>query len=341
MARILLTGGAGFIGSHTAVALQGRGHDVVLLDNFSNASRSVPARLKEITGVDYPVHDVDIRDMDAMQRVFATEPYDAVIHFAALKAVGESEENPLHYFDVNVAGTLKLLTAMRHAGVGRIVFSSSATVYGAPEHCPIAESAPLHATNIYGRTKLIMEDMISDLVRTGMLSSAFLLRYFNPVGAHPSGLIGEDPRGVPANLMPYLCQVAARQRDRLTIFGDDYPTPDGTGVRDYLHVMDLAEAHCAAVEKALGTEGTHAVNLGTGTGYSVLELVHAFENATGINIPYQIGPRRPGDAPACYANPALARTMFGWSAKRTLLDMCRDSWHWQSMSVKIPSPINC
>ncbi len=334
MARILLTGGAGFIGSHTAVALLGRGHDVVLADNFSNASRSVPARLKDITGVDCPVHEVDIRNTQAMQAVLAGGAFDAVIHFAALKAVGESEANPLLYFDVNVAGTLSLLTAMRHAGIGRIVFSSSATVYGAPEHCPIAEAAPLHATNIYGRTKLIMEDMIGDLVRTGMLSTAFLLRYFNPVGAHPSGLIGEDPRGVPANLMPYLCQVAAGQRDCLTVFGDDYPTPDGTGVRDYLHVMDLAEAHCAAVEVALGTYGTHAVNLGTGTGYSVLDLLHTFERATGLAIPYRIGPRRPGDAPSCYADPTLAKAMLGWTAKRTLHDMCQDSWHWQSLSAK-------
>ncbi|MFW7269135.1 UDP-glucose 4-epimerase GalE [Gluconacetobacter sp. Hr-1-5] len=335
MARILLTGGAGFIGSHTAVALLARGHEVALLDNFSNASRSVPPRLKEITRVDCPVHEVDIRDTEAVRQIFAAAAFEAVIHFAALKAVGESEANPLLYFDVNVAGTLSLLTAMRHAGIGRIVFSSSATVYGAPEHCPIAEIAPLHATNIYGRTKLIMEDMIGDLVRTGILSTAFLLRYFNPVGAHPSGLIGEAPCGVPTNLMPYLCQVAARQRDCLTIFGNDYPTPDGTGIRDYLHVMDLAEAHCAAVEVALGTHGTHAVNLGTGTGHSVMELLHAFENTTGIEIPYKIGARRPGDAPSCYADPALAKTMLGWTAKRTLVDMCRDSWRWQFLSAKV------
>ncbi len=330
MSRIMLTGGAGFIGSHTAVVLLERGHDVVLLDDFSNAARDVPDRLHRITGVTVPVIEADIRDPEAMRAAFAAFPIDAVVHFAAKKAVGESESDPLLYFDVNILGTIRLLAAMRDAGVGRLVFSSSATVYGEPDICPISESAPLRVTNVYGRTKMVMEGMIEDLSRTGVLAASAILRYFNPVGAHPSGLIGEDPRGVPANLMPYLCQVAAGQRPHLTVFGDDYPTHDGTGVRDFIHVMDLAEAHAAAVDRILAQDGGFTVNLGTGTGYSVLDLVHAFKAATGIDVPYQVGPRRPGDVAACYADPGLAASLLGWRASRGVQDMCRDAWHWQS-----------
>ena len=330
MARIMLTGGAGFIGSHTAVVLLERGYDVVLLDDFSNAARDVPDRLRRITGVAVPVIEADIRDPDAMRSAFAAFPVDAVVHFAAKKAVGESEAGPLLYFDVNILGTIRLLAAMRDAGVSRLVFSSSATVYGEPDICPISETAPLRVTNVYGRTKMVMEGMIEDLSRTGVLAASAILRYFNPVGAHPSGLIGEDPRGVPANLMPYLCQVAAGQRSHLTVFGDDYPTHDGTGVRDFIHVMDLAEAHAAAVHRILAHDSGFVVNLGTGTGYSVLDLVHAFKAATGIDVSYEVGPRRPGDVAACYADPGLAASLLGWRASRGVQDMCRDAWRWQS-----------
>lgn len=330
MSRIMLTGGAGFIGSHTAVVLLERGYDVVLLDDFSNAARDVPERLRQITGVAVPVIEADIRDATAMRAAFAAFPIDAVIHFAARKAVAESEADPLLYFDVNIVGTVRLLSAMRDAGVGRLVFSSSATVYGEPDVCPITEGAPLRVNNVYGRTKMVMEGMITDLARTGVLPASAILRYFNPVGAHPSGLIGEDPRGVPANLMPYLCQVAAGQRPHLTIFGNDYATHDGTGVRDFIHVMDLAEAHVAAVERVLAHDESFVVNLGTGVGYSVLDLIHAFKAATGIDVPYEIGPRRSGDVAACYADPALAASLLGWRATRTVQDMCRDAWRWQS-----------
>ncbi|ABQ29253.1 MULTISPECIES: UDP-glucose 4-epimerase GalE [Acidiphilium] len=330
MARIMLTGGAGFIGSHTAVVLLERGYDIVLLDDFSNAARDVPDRLRQITGIAMPVIEADIRDPEAMRAAFAAFPVDAVVHFAAKKAVGESEADPLLYFDVNILGTIRLLAAMRDAGVGRLVFSSSATVYGEPDTCPISETASLRVTNVYGRTKMVMEGMIEDLSRTGVLAASAILRYFNPVGAHPSGLIGENPRGVPANLMPYLCQVAAGQRPYLTVFGNDYPTHDGTGVRDFIHVMDLAEAHAAAVDRILAQDGGFTVNLGTGTGYSVLDLVHAFKAATGIDVPYQVGPRRPGDVAACYADPGLAASLLGWRASRGVQDMCRDAWRWQS-----------
>ncbi|WP_288037518.1 UDP-glucose 4-epimerase GalE [Acidiphilium sp.] len=330
MARIMLTGGAGFIGSHTAVVLLERGYDIVLLDDFSNAARDVPDRLRQITGIAMPVIEADIRDPEAMRAAFAAFPVDAVVHFAAKKAVGESEADPLLYFDVNILGTIRLLAAMRDAGVGRLVFSSSATVYGEPDTCPISETASLRVTNVYGRTKMVMEGMIEDLSRTGVLAASAILRYFNPVGAHPSGLIGENPRGVPANLMPYLCQVAAGQRPYLTVFGNDYPTHDGTGVRDFIHVMDLAEAHAAAVDRILAQDGGFTVNLGTGTGYSVLDLVHAFKAATGIDVPYQVGPRRPGDVAACYADPGLAASLLGWRASLGVQDMCRDAWRWQS-----------
>lgn len=330
MARVLLTGGAGFIGSHTAVVLIERGHEVVLLDDFSNAARDVPERLRRITGSVPAVIETDIRDAPAMRRAMAAVTPDAVVHFAAKKAVGESEADPLLYFDANITGTIRLLEAMRDANVRRIVFSSSATVYGEPDACPIREDAPLRVTNVYGRTKLVMEDMIKDLARTGVLGAAAILRYFNPAGAHPSGLIGEAPSGVPANLMPYLCEVAEGKRPHLEIFGDDYPTPDGSGVRDFIHIMDLAEAHAAAVDRILAQDDAFTVNLGTGAGYSVLEMVAAFKRATGIAIPCRIAPRRAGDVAACYADPGLAERLLGWRATRGIEAMCRDAWRWQS-----------
>ncbi|MDD2877362.1 MAG: UDP-glucose 4-epimerase GalE [Acidiphilium sp.] len=330
MARILLTGGAGFIGSHTAAVLLERGYDVVLLDDFSNAARDVPERLRRVTGVSLPLIEADIRDEAAMAAALAAFPVDAVIHFAAKKAVGESEADPLSYYDSNIVGTVRLLTAMHRAGVDRIVFSSSATVYGEPDVCPITEAAALRVTNVYGRTKLVMEGMITDLVRTGTLKAAAILRYFNPVGAHPSGLIGEDPRGVPANLMPYLCQVAEGRHPHLNVFGDDYPTHDGSGVRDFIHIMDLAEAHEAALRRVLARDGDFTVNLGTGTGYSVLDMVKAFASATGVKVPYEIVPRRPGDVAACYADPTMAANLLGWHATRGIETMCRDAWRWQS-----------
>ncbi|HET9148052.1 MAG TPA: UDP-glucose 4-epimerase GalE [Acetobacteraceae bacterium] len=338
MARILLTGGAGFIASHTATVLLERGHDVVLLDDFSNAARDVPARLRRITGVTLPVTEADIRDETAMAAALAAFPVDAVVHFAAKKAVGESESDPLLYYDANIVGTIRLLAAMARAGIGRIVFSSSATVYGEPDSCPITEDAPLRVTNVYGRTKLVMEGMITDLERTGVMRAAGILRYFNPVGAHPSGVIGEDPSGVPANLMPYLCQVAEGRRPHLNVFGDDYETRDGTGVRDFIHIMDLAEAHAAAVERLLEHDGSFTVNLGTGTGYSVLEMISAFKAATGIEIPYRVAPRRPGDVAECYADPSLAAELLGWRAKRGIEEMCRDAWRWQSKAALTNAP---
>jgi UDP-glucose 4-epimerase len=330
MARILLTGGAGYIASHTAVVLAERGHEVVLLDNFANAERDVPERLRRLTGREFPVIEADIRDVPAVQAALAAHPVDAVIHFAALKAVGESEADPLLYYDMNIIGTIRLLQAMQAMGVARIVFSSSATVYGQPDASPILEDAPTRVQNIYGRTKLVMEDLISDLARTGKLKAAANLRYFNPVGAHPSGMIGETPRGVPNNLMPYVTQVATGERPHLNVWGNDYDTPDGTGVRDYIHVMDLAEAHALAVEYICAHDEALTVNLGTGIGISVLDLVRAFERATGRDIPLNIAPRRPGDVASYYANPEMAARVFGWRAKLNVEDMCRDSWRWQA-----------
>jgi UDP-glucose 4-epimerase len=335
MARVLLTGGAGYIASHTAVALTERGHDVLLLDNFSNSERDVPDRLRRLTGRTFTVIEADIRDVPAVSAALAAFPVDAVIHFAALKAVGESEADPLLYYDMNIAGTIRLLQAMQANGIRRIVFSSSATVYGQPDSSPILEDAPLRVQNIYGRTKLVMEDLIRDLARTGKLSGAANLRYFNPVGAHPSAMIGETPSGVPNNLMPYLCQVATGERPFLNVFGNDYDTPDGTGVRDYIHVMDLAEAHAAALEHIMDNDVSLTVNLGTGIGISVLDLVHAFERATGRNIPVNIAPRRAGDVASYYANPALAAKIFSWKATRDVNDMCRDAWRWQAKRAGI------
>lgn len=330
MARVLLTGGAGYIASHTAVVLAARGHDVFLLDNFANAERDVPERLHRLTGTDFPVIEADIRDVPTVTAALATNQIEAVIHFAALKAVGESEADPLLYYDMNIVGTIRLFQAMQAANVRRIVFSSSATVYGQPDSSPILEDAPTRVQNIYGRTKLVMEDLITDLARTGKFLAAANLRYFNPVGAHPSGMIGETPRGVPNNLMPYVTQVATGERPHLNVFGNDYDTPDGTGVRDYIHVMDLAEAHALALEYICAHDEALTVNLGTGIGISVLDLVQAFERTTGRAIPLNISPRRAGDVASYYANPAMAAAKFGWAAKRDVDDMCRDSWRWQA-----------
>jgi UDP-glucose 4-epimerase len=335
MARILLTGGAGYIASHTAVALIERGHDIVLLDNFANAERDVPARVEKLTGKAILVVEADIRDVPAVIAAFKNFQTDAVIHFAALKAVGDSETDPILYYDMNIAGTIRLFQAMQEAAVGRLVFSSSATVYGQPDSSPILEDAPTRVNNIYGRTKLVMEDLIRDLARTGKLTAAANLRYFNPVGAHPSAMIGETPTGVPNNLMPYLTQVATGERPHLNVFGNDYETPDGTGVRDYIHVMDLARAHALAVEHILQNDVSLTVNLGTGRGTSVLELVHAFEAATGRNIPLKFAPRRPGDVASYYADPSMAARTFGWKAELDINDMCRDAWAWQAKRAGI------
>jgi UDP-glucose 4-epimerase len=335
MPNILLTGGAGYIGSHTAVALLQRGHHVVLLDNFANAERDVPDRLQRLTGVAIPVVEADIRDVPAVAAALTGHAIEAVIHFAALKAVGESEADPLLYYDMNIIGTIRLFQAMQRAGTSRLVFSSSATVYGQPDVSPIPEDAPNRVQNIYGRTKLVMEDLCTDLARTGVLKAAANLRYFNPVGAHPSAMIGETPSGVPNNLMPYITQVATGERPHLNVFGNDYDTPDGTGVRDYIHVVDLAEAHALAFEHILQNDGALTVNLGTGTGISVLEMVRAFERATGRTIPLNIAPRRPGDVASYYANPSLAEKLFGWKAKLNVEDMCRDAWTWQARRAGI------
>jgi UDP-glucose 4-epimerase len=330
--RILLCGGAGYIGGHTGVVLAGRGHDIVVADNFSNSSPQALQRLQQVIGRPVEFHHLDIRDRSALAQLFAGAPFDAVMHFAALKAVGESCTRPLEYFDNNIGGTIALLQAMRTAGVCRLVFSSSATVYGDPEQVPVREDAPLRTTNPYGRTKLVMEQLIEDLCVSDPGFHVVNLRYFNPAGAHESGLIGEDPNGEPNNLMPYICQVAVGRRERLNIFGGDWPTPDGTGVRDYIHVVDLARAHADALDFLVRDERGATINLGTGRGISVLELVHAFAKASGRDIPYQIVGRRSGDVAEVYADPSLAQKLLGWKAQLGVDAMCRDAWRWQSMN---------
>mgnify|MGYP003429888869 CR=1 FL=1 len=329
---VLVTGGAGYIGSHTIVALIEAGIEPIILDNFCNSKPAVLGRIDEITGT-HPLHvHGDIRDRALLDRLFAEHEIDSVIHFAGLKAVGESVAMPLEYYDNNVSGTIVLVEAMRDAGVRTIVFSSSATVYGDPQSVPIQEHFPLAATNHYGRTKLMVEQILSDVTVADDEWSVCLLRYFNPVGAHESGLIGEDPSGEPNNLMPYIAQVAVGRRDRLSVFGDDYPTPDGTGVRDYIHVVDLAEGHLAALRYSLGRHGCHVFNLGTGRGTSVRELVHAFEGVAGRTIPYEIVARRPGDIAECWADPARAAESLGWRAQRTIGEMTSSAWKWQTMN---------
>lgn len=330
--HILVTGGAGYIGCHTCVALAERGYRVVIADNFSNSTPLVLPRLRKVIGAPVACERVDLRHKGQLAALFGRYRFDAVVHFAALKAVGESCERPLEYFDNNVSGTINLMQAMHAAGVDRLVFSSSATVYGAPDAVPVREDAPLRVTNPYGRTKLVVEQLIADACAADGSLRAANLRYFNPVGAHASGLIGEDPTGIPNNLMPYLCQVAVGRRDRLRVFGGDYPTVDGTGVRDYLHVVDLANAHVDALEYLRGGDDNLTVNLGTGRGVSVLQLVHAFEKACGRQIPVDIVERRAGDVAQVYADPTLARQVLGWHAGLDVEAMCRDAWRWQSMN---------
>ena len=328
---ILVTGGAGFIGSHTCVALAQAGIPFVVLDNFCNSRRSVLERVERITGAPASFIEGDIRDTALLQRVFAEHPVEGVIHFAALKSVGESVREPLRYYDNNVAGTVALLGAMRAANVRTLVFSSSATVYGDPASVPIREDFPLSATNAYGWSKLMMEQVLADVDASepGQWRIA-RLRYFNPVGAHASGLIGEDPQDIPNNLLPYVAQVAVGLREQLSVYGNDYPTPDGTGVRDYIHVCDLAEGHVAALRYLRSHPGLLTVNLGTGRPVSVLEMVRAFERASGRAVPYRIVARRPSDVAQCWADPALAQQLLGWTAKLGLDQMCEDAWRWQS-----------
>lgn len=327
---ILVTGGTGYIGSHTVVELLARGESVLVLDNLSNSCLEVLARVERICGRRPGFVEGDIRDRGLLDRLFAGNPIDAVVHFAGMKAVGESVVKPLLYYDNNVAGSLNLFAAMADAGVRKLVFSSSATVYGDPHAVPIREDFPLQATNPYGRSKLMIEEMLRDLLRSDPEWRLAILRYFNPVGAHSSGLIGESPNGIPNNLMPFIAQVAVGRRSELSVFGDDYPTPDGTGVRDYIHVVDLAQGHLAALDALARGPGELTVNLGTGRGYSVLEMVRAFGQACGKPIPYRIVERRPGDIAMCYADPANAEIKLGWRARRGLETMCEDIWRWQS-----------
>lgn len=325
---ILVTGGAGYIGSHTCVQLLQAGHEVVVFDNFSNSHPEVLNRVEQITGRKPVLVQGDIRDQSTIESALRQYQCQAVIHFAGLKAVGESVEKPLLYYDNNVVGTHRLLAAMQNCGVSTLVFSSSATVYGEPQRLPLTEDHPLSATNPYGRSKLVIEDMLRDVCHAHPDWRIAILRYFNPVGAHESGLIGEDPQGIPNNLMPYVAQVAVGRREFLNVWGNDYPTPDGTGVRDYIHVVDMAVGHLKALE-TLDRPQCMAVNLGTGVGYSVLDVVKAFEAASGQHIPCRVGPRRPGDVVACYADPRLAMQTLGWKAERDLTTMCQDHWRWQ------------
>lgn len=332
--RVLLTGGAGYIGSHTHVALVDAGYEVLVLDNFSNSARDVPSRLETVTGQAVHVIEGDVLDRALLDRVFADHAINAVIHFAASKSVGESMRKPLTYMQNNIVGLVTLMQAMDAADVRRLVFSSSATVYGSAADLPIRETAPLSYGNPYGHSKLVCEQIIEQTVVSDPRWAVGVLRYFNPVGAHPSGLIGEDPAGLPDNLMPYVAKVAAGQLPVLSVFGDDYPTPDGTGVRDYIHVFDLAQGHVQSLA-ALERDGTgHVVNLGTGRGYSVLDLIATYARASNRDIPYKIAPRRDGDAASSYADPSLARTVLGFEAQYDLFDMCRTSWVWMQNSAQ-------
>ena len=330
--KILVTGGAGYIGSHTVLLLQQVGHDVTVVDNLSNSSPVALERVAELAGRTVPFVRADIRDRAAMDRVMADVRPDGVVHFAGMKAVGESTQIPLTYYENNVAGTITLLRAMEAVDCRTIVFSSSATVYGELDEMPLVEKLPLDAVNPYGRTTEQVEDILSDVAAADGRWNVALLRYFNPVGAHPSGRIGEDPNGIPNNLMPFVAQVAVGRREKLMVFGDDYPTPDGTGVRDYIHVMDLGEGHVAAIEYLATRGGLHRWNLGTGRGYSVLEVRAAFERASGRTIRYEIMPRRAGDVAVSYADPSSALADLGWAATRDIDEMCRDHWHWQEQN---------
>lgn len=329
---ILVTGGTGYIGSHTVVELMLAGLEVVVVDNLCNSKAAVLDRVESIVGRRPSFVKADVRDQKAMRTLFASYRFVAVIHFAGLKAVGESVEQPLRYYDNNIHGSLVLFESMAEAGVKTLVFSSSATVYGDPHAVPIREDFPLSATNPYGRSKMMIEEILGDVARADTGWRIALLRYFNPVGAHESSLIGEDPKGIPNNLMPYVAQVAAGSLAELSVFGGDYPTHDGTGVRDYIHVVDLARGHLKALQVLKKTKGVLAVNLGTGHGFSVLDVVRAFEAASGRKVPYRIVGRRPGDIAACYADPSRAKTLLNWQAQLGLEDMCRDAWRWQLMS---------
>lgn len=334
--NILVTGGSGFIGSHTLIELIAEGHTVAVVDNLSNSNHEALRRVESITGQAVPFYKVDIRDREGLSRVFSLHKFDCCIHFAGLKAVGESVVKPWEYYENNINGTLVLLDVMRKQGCKNIIFSSSATVYGNPAQIPITETCPKgHCTNPYGQTKSMLEEILTDMHTADVKTkdprpwNVVLLRYFNPIGAHASGLIGEDPNGIPNNLMPYITQVAVGKLDKLHVFGDDYATLDGTGVRDYIHVVDLAKGHVKALKAIEGNCGVAVYNLGTGRGYSVLEVVHAFEKVSGVKIPYVIEERRPGDIAVCYSDPGKAKRELGWKAELDIYDMCRDSWNWQ------------
>ena len=329
MATILVTGGCGYIGSHTTLELLNKGYDVVVVDNFSNSSYESLNRVQWLTGKKVTFYEADIRDSEKMENIFKSHTFDAVIHFAAFKAVGESVRLPLKYYDNNISGTVELLRIMDKYNVKKIIFSSSATVYGDPERLPVDENCRLSTTNPYGATKLMMEMIMQDLSKADKEWNIVLLRYFNPVGAHESGLIGEDPKGIPNNLMPFVAQVASGKHECINVFGNDYDTPDGTGVRDYIHVVDLALGHIAAIENCNDT-GVHIYNLGTGRGYSVMEMIKAFEKACGKTLPYKICPRRPGDIGTCYAAPDKAKKELRWEAKFGIEEMCASQWKWQS-----------
>lgn len=332
--NVLLAGGAGYIGSHTCVELIEAGHTVVIADNFSNSCPEAVKRVEEITGAKIPLYEADVCDRKAVNEIFAENKIDAVIHFAGLKAVGESCEKPVMYYRNNIDSTLTLLEAMQKNGVNNFIFSSSATVYGTPETVPLVETMPTgHPTNPYGWTKLMMEQILTDTAAANPDMSIVILRYFNPIGAHESGRIGEDPNGIPNNLMPFITQVAAGRLPELGVFGDDYKTHDGTGVRDYIHVVDLAKGHVKAIDYSGSHKGVEIVNLGTGTGYSVLDIVKAFEKVNNINIPYTIKPRRPGDIDECFADASKAAKLLNWKAEKSLEDMCFDSWNWQSHNI--------
>ncbi|MDD6564753.1 MAG: UDP-glucose 4-epimerase GalE [Clostridiales bacterium] len=328
--NILVTGGAGYIGSHTCVELLNACYDIVVVDNFDNSCMKAVDTIKRITGKDFPFYEVDLLDRENLEKVFIENKIDAVIHFAGLKAVGESTQIPLRYYHNNITGTLILMELMEKYDVNNIVFSSSATVYGMPKSVPITEDFPLSTTNPYGSTKLMLEQIMTDAAKANDKLSVTLLRYFNPIGAHKSGEMGEDPQGIPNNLLPYVAQVAVGKLEKVHVFGNDYPTPDGTGVRDYIHVVDLAIGHLKAIEVRANEPGVHIYNLGTGNGYSVLDIIKSFEKACGKEIPYVIDPRRPGDIAECWANPAKAKRELGWEATRGIEEMCEDSWRWQS-----------
>ncbi|MBE7040116.1 MAG: UDP-glucose 4-epimerase GalE [Ruminococcaceae bacterium] len=331
---ILVTGGAGYIGSHTCVELLESGYEIVIVDNFLNSKPESLNRIRKITGKDFKFYEADLLDEKAIDKIFAENKIEAVIHFAGLKAVGESVAKPIWYYHNNITGTLILCQVMKKYGVKKLVFSSSATVYGNPASVPITEDFPLSTTNPYGATKLMIENILRDVFVSDNEWSIALLRYFNPIGAHSSGLIGEDPNGIPNNLMPYIAQVAAGKLKELSVFGDDYDTKDGTGVRDYIHVVDLADGHLKALSKVLSSNGVDAYNLGTGNGYSVLEIVRTFENVNGVKVPYKIANRRPGDIATCYANPKKAKEILGWEAKLGLEEMCRDAWNFMIKNPK-------